>query len=182
MGTDSAPFGSTTKDSSDDAFIDRADIVQYIGLPSQDAVYEILRSCLLELMRTGIVEQLEVPSATAAKQPPTADILAAQEDLRRSVMVGSRLETMALRSQRLEMSGRSLRRLPVLAHARYIGLGLQPEQVATNAPVAMNGAGASRKTPVVSVRRTNPCPVELWLDAMDRVVASREVDRGRDAV
>jgi pachytene checkpoint protein 2 len=39
----------------DDAFLDRADIKQYIGLPTRAAIYEILRACVHELMRVGIV-------------------------------------------------------------------------------------------------------------------------------
>ena len=33
----------------------RADIKQYIGLPSARAIYQILRSCVVELMRVGII-------------------------------------------------------------------------------------------------------------------------------
>ncbi|OAV89200.1 hypothetical protein PTTG_08986 [Puccinia triticina 1-1 BBBD Race 1] len=39
----------------DDAFLDRADIKQYIGLPSPEAVYWILRTCLKELVQTKIL-------------------------------------------------------------------------------------------------------------------------------
>ena len=39
----------------DSAFVDRADIVQYIDLPPPDAIYVILRSCLLELVTKGVV-------------------------------------------------------------------------------------------------------------------------------
>ena len=35
------------------AFIDRADIKQYIGLPSQEAIYQIYYSCLIELMNVS---------------------------------------------------------------------------------------------------------------------------------
>jgi len=38
------------------AFVDRADIKAYIGPPSLHARYEILRSCLAELTRAGILE------------------------------------------------------------------------------------------------------------------------------
>jgi len=37
------------------AFVDRADIKQYVGPPSQGAIYQILHSCVQELNRTGIV-------------------------------------------------------------------------------------------------------------------------------
>ena len=40
---------------SDSAFVDRADIVQYIDLPPPEAIYIILRSCLLELVTKGVV-------------------------------------------------------------------------------------------------------------------------------
>ena len=39
----------------DTAFVDRADIVQYIDLPPRDAIYEILRTCLVELINKGVV-------------------------------------------------------------------------------------------------------------------------------
>jgi SpoVK/Ycf46/Vps4 family AAA+-type ATPase len=39
----------------DSAFVDRADIVQYVDLPSRDAIYEILRTCLCEIVTKGIV-------------------------------------------------------------------------------------------------------------------------------
>lgn len=39
----------------DSAFVDRADIVQYIDLPPREAIYEILRTCLSELIVKGIV-------------------------------------------------------------------------------------------------------------------------------
>ncbi|KAL1363847.1 hypothetical protein AAHE18_03G176300 [Arachis hypogaea] len=44
----------------DIAFVDRADIKAYIGPPTLQARYEILRSCLQELMRTGILTSLQV--------------------------------------------------------------------------------------------------------------------------
>lgn len=46
---------SNITDAIDIAFVDRADIKQFIGLPSHKARYEILRSCVFELMRVGIV-------------------------------------------------------------------------------------------------------------------------------
>ena len=44
----------------DIAFVDRADIKAYVGPPTLQARYEILRSCLQELMRTGILTSLQV--------------------------------------------------------------------------------------------------------------------------
>lgn len=42
---------------SDNAFVDRADITEYIDYPPPRAVYEILKSSLVELMRKGIVAE-----------------------------------------------------------------------------------------------------------------------------
>lgn len=39
----------------DTAFLDRADIVQYVDLPSREAIYEILRSALCEIILKEIV-------------------------------------------------------------------------------------------------------------------------------
>lgn len=44
----------------DIAFIDRADIKAYVGPPTIQARYEILRTCLQELLRTGIVSNFLV--------------------------------------------------------------------------------------------------------------------------
>jgi len=38
------------------AFVDRADIKQYIGHPSPRAVYAILSSCIKELMRAAVIK------------------------------------------------------------------------------------------------------------------------------
>jgi len=35
------------------AFVDRADIKQYVGLPSVQAIYKIYQSCILELKRVN---------------------------------------------------------------------------------------------------------------------------------
>ena len=37
------------------AFLDRVDIKQFIGNPSHEAIYQILRNSINELMRCGII-------------------------------------------------------------------------------------------------------------------------------
>lgn len=44
----------------DIAFVDRADIKAYVGPPTLQARYEILRSCLQELLRTGVLSNSQV--------------------------------------------------------------------------------------------------------------------------
>lgn len=42
----------------DSAFVDRADIIQYIGNPPREAIYEILRSSLCEFILRGLVQEV----------------------------------------------------------------------------------------------------------------------------
>jgi len=53
------------------------------------------------------------------------------------------------------MSGRALRRLPVLALARYIGIG----DVTFSQPSSSNPSGLSQGA-----------PVDIWLDGMEKAV------------
>ncbi|XP_062423962.1 pachytene checkpoint protein 2 homolog isoform X3 [Rhea pennata] len=95
----------------DMAFVDRADIKQYIGPPSAAAIFRIYLSCLEELMKCQIIY-------------PRQQLLT----LRELEMIGfiennvSRLSLVLKEiSRRSEgLSGRVLRKLPFLAHALYI--------------------------------------------------------------
>ncbi|KAI8604789.1 pachytene checkpoint protein 2 [Dissophora ornata] len=89
----------------DIAFIDRADIKMYIGLPSQKAIYSILKSSLEELQRAGIIQ----PQLYAHTQPDMESPWLSADH---------RLYTIAGFAE--GMSGRTIRKLPFLAHAGYI--------------------------------------------------------------
>ena len=62
------------------AFVDRADIKAYIGPPSAGARYEMLRGCVAELARVGIVvappllpwREVQVRVAASASVSPSA--------------------------------------------------------------------------------------------------------------
>ncbi|XP_013381834.1 pachytene checkpoint protein 2 homolog [Lingula anatina] len=93
------------------AFVDRADIKQYIGPPSPAAIYNIYQSCLNELMRSGIIS------------PPQQLIdMRALEVMRFSennaTKLSLRLRQIAIKSEGL--SGRTLRKIPFLSHAMYL--------------------------------------------------------------
>jgi pachytene checkpoint protein 2 len=77
----------------DTAFCDRADLMLFVGNPIQEARFEILRTCLIELQRVGLIE----------KEPDQAFV-----HLRRVSAASDGL------------SGRSLRRLPLQAHALHL--------------------------------------------------------------
>ena len=47
------------------AFVDRADIKQYIGPPGPQAVYTILLSCIVELCRVGLIAGGDAPCVFA---------------------------------------------------------------------------------------------------------------------
>ncbi|OTF78078.1 ATP binding protein, partial [Euroglyphus maynei] len=46
---------SNVSKSMDNAFVDRADIIQFVGLPSSQMVYEILRSSIMELIQSRVI-------------------------------------------------------------------------------------------------------------------------------
>lgn len=94
---------SNLSDSIDPAFLDRADIRQYIGLPGTEAVYRILSSCLAELMRVGLAQDEALVSFADAQHGG-----------------GMPHALAALAAACHGASGRALRRLPVLAHARHL--------------------------------------------------------------
>lgn len=95
----------------DVAFVDRADIKQYIGPPSAAAIFKIYLSCLEELMKCQIIY-------------PRQQLLT----LRELEMIGfiennvSKLSLLLSEISRKSegLSGRVLRKLPFLAHALYI--------------------------------------------------------------
>ncbi|KAH8999365.1 thyroid receptor-interacting protein 13 [Lactarius akahatsu] len=161
----------------DSAFVDRADIVQYIDLPPPEAIYVILRSCLIELVAKGVVAPVEVPSLDEARyfERTTVDVdpdhsTAASQGPRQ---IAVRLFRLSQKCREQKMSGRSLRRLPVLAQARYISLGYAPSPNFAVADLAgqkaVNGTKGSN-TPGPEGRGT---PVEVWLNAMEKVVESQ---------
>ncbi|GAA5821263.1 hypothetical protein JCM10212_004223 [Sporobolomyces blumeae] len=175
----------------DNAFVDRADIKQYIGLPPTAAVYWILQTCLNEIIRAGLIphvnladyksielhvssggfapshngmgsseavegtrengyRDVDLPSSSPASSP-SRPVLSRQE--RRDWDCSEKLLRLAEKCQGL--SGRTLRRLPVLAHARHISLA--------------HGATTSSGSASRSSRRKVP-KLEVWLDAMDKCV------------
>ena len=72
------------------------------------------------------------------------------------------------------MSGRSLRRLPVLAHARFIGgMATLPPRPHGDSRTHVNGVNGKLK------KAGGGTDVSLWLDAMDKVVVGQATERDR---
>lgn len=102
----------------DIAFVDRADIKAFVGPPTLQARYEILRSCLQELLRVGILSNLQgchhtvLPTYVASKEK--LNMIEMHELDCQSHLCKQLLEA----AEACEgLSGRSLRKLPFLAHA-----------------------------------------------------------------
>ncbi|CAE6433142.1 unnamed protein product [Rhizoctonia solani] len=144
---------SNLPDAIDSAYVDRADIVQYVGPPSRNAIYFILRSCVIELIRAGIIRAIEllpIAEACANEAQNRPDQPMQPEELR---VARASVMLLNLATKCVGKSGRSLRRLPVLAYARHMG-----------------SAGLGR----------GPSDIEVWLAAMERAID--EDSRGRDTV
>ncbi|KZS97522.1 P-loop containing nucleoside triphosphate hydrolase protein [Sistotremastrum niveocremeum HHB9708] len=168
----------------DSAFVDRADIVQFIDLPGRDAVFKILQSCLMELCSRGIVKPVTLPPLDDIRVPwvdsrmngtPEAEI---ESD--RALRIGRRLWALAETCK--GMSGRALRRLPVLAHAQYLGMGI-PFPSALPRPkkqdATVNGKSASKARSSASSKYSIHIEAEVWLDAMEKVVQNELLSKLR---
>ncbi|MCJ8745519.1 hypothetical protein PDJAM_G00131160 [Pangasius djambal] len=92
------------------AFVDRADIKQYIGLPSAQAIFNIYLSCLEELMKRQIIY-------------PRQQLLNLEEldtlDYIESEVTELSLHLQKIAEKSVGLSGRTLRKIPFLAHALY---------------------------------------------------------------
>ncbi|CAG2161930.1 unnamed protein product [Oppiella nova] len=92
------------------AFVDRADIKQYIGLPCVETIYEIYRSCIQELVRKSIVSCDE-------------SILSYSQLKRMAETLGTTFagnyKLLEIAEQSHSLSGRTLRKIPFLAIALY---------------------------------------------------------------
>jgi len=92
------------------AFVDRADIKQYIGPPSEEAIFTIYHSCITELKKRHIIARSNLPDL------PMLKMMGLQENKANSTSF--RLLEVARKSYGL--SGRTLRKLPFIAHAMFL--------------------------------------------------------------
>lgn len=150
----------------DSAFVDRADIIQYVDLPPREAIYEILRSSLCEFIKKGILQDTIVPALDRALyyfEESKANRSSATDTMlpNSPTDLASTLLALADKCRAQQLSGRALRRLPVLALARYIGIGVS----------------TSSTTSTLNNSRFQT-DVRLWLDAMKKVLDDRAADHG----
>lgn len=106
---------SNATEAVDDAFVDRADLKAYVGPPDTQARHCILKTCVEELLRTGIVHEDNVQECSSHSCCPNDDTTLAMKGATHTGNLHSLVATAALESN--GMSGRALRRLPFLAAA-----------------------------------------------------------------
>ncbi|XP_058803990.1 pachytene checkpoint protein 2 homolog [Phymastichus coffea] len=92
------------------AFVDRADIKQYISFPNEQAIYKIYSSCIKELMRTGFIELEEIQDLSYLK------MLGYEENSETK----HSLKLFELCRESRDFSGRILRKIPFLAQALFL--------------------------------------------------------------
>ncbi|XP_024522011.1 pachytene checkpoint protein 2 homolog [Selaginella moellendorffii] len=100
------------------AFVDRADIKAYIGPPTLEARYEILRSCMKELERTGLISSSA--NGSISETFVSYDTLLQSMNCSMPDILSNSLLQTAEAAEGL--SGRVLRKLPFLA---YAGMALE---------------------------------------------------------
>ncbi|KAG4207296.1 hypothetical protein ERO13_A03G057200v2 [Gossypium hirsutum] len=102
----------------DIAFVDRADIKAYVGPPTLQARYEILRSCLQELIRKGIISNIQGSSQYILSDYVTLKEKLKMHEIHEVQTTFHLCKQLAEAAEACEgLSGRTLRKLPFLAHA-----------------------------------------------------------------
>lgn len=102
------------------AFLDRADIVTFIGQPSVEAIYKIIASSIVELATKGVIHP---DSPEDGREDFNIDTIESYESFHdvqsfHHFTVGNIM--MQVCKEAFGLSGRTLRKLPFLAHALYI--------------------------------------------------------------
>ena len=96
------------------AFVDRADIKQYVGNPSQAAVYQIFHSCVSELTRAGVVMDTDTGSGCLSyRQLQLTGMETENTSNRNSLLLWK------VAAKCAGMSGRTIRKIAFLALALF---------------------------------------------------------------
>ena len=95
------------------AFVDRADIKQYVGNPSQAAVYQIFHSCVTELMRKGVVVDTSGSPCLSYRQLQLAGMEVENNATKNSLMLWR------VAAKCAGLSGRTIRKVAFLALALF---------------------------------------------------------------
>lgn len=107
------------------AFVDRADIKQYLGYPCVEAIYNIYCSCLTELIKSGILEDtemLEMPQKSGHKSEMLRINAMRLMEINQLNKDPSNNHARLMEISKLSegLTGRGLRKIPLLAHALHL--------------------------------------------------------------
>ena len=128
----------------DDAFVDRVDLKLEIGLPILRARYAILRTCLEELVRVGILVSADDPMTTEQTFADFADVMEEQSSNTEKNSESALLLECAKQAEGL--SGRSLRRLPLQAHSKCATLGIFGQDNKVSVPIFLKALSLAIET------------------------------------
>lgn len=90
------------------AFIDRADIKQFLNNPSVHAIYKVYQTCINELIKVNVIKDGILDPIEHIINNPKSNSQGTSQLLE-------------ICKKSMGLSGRSLRKIPFLAHALYLG-------------------------------------------------------------
>ncbi|XP_022198179.2 pachytene checkpoint protein 2 homolog [Nilaparvata lugens] len=96
----------------DCAFMDRADIKQYIGPPSKYGIYSIYKTCIDELFRAGMILSSDMHKLLPISVIRSHVFNGEGDDCTKRLL--------EISQDSVGLSGRALRKIPFLAYAHYI--------------------------------------------------------------
>lgn len=111
---------SNLTSSIDLAFLDRADIVTYISQPSVNAVYKIISSAIIELAAKGVIVPDNSEDGRDEFNIESISSFAKFQDLSKTPAFSNANVLEQICIEACGSSGRSLRKLPFLAHALFL--------------------------------------------------------------
>ncbi|CRL00089.1 CLUMA_CG013371, isoform A [Clunio marinus] len=104
---------SNLTSSIDHAFLDRADIVTHIVEPSLEAIYKIISSSIIELSEKELINNLKIDERENELKETFQDLQSSLPSATAELMI-------ELSKDSIGLSGRTLRKLPFLAHAIFL--------------------------------------------------------------
>ncbi|OWZ64058.1 hypothetical protein AYX14_02772 [Cryptococcus neoformans] len=149
---------SNLVDAIDEAFISRVDLLESVPLPPPRAIYSILSGCLKECITKRLIKRCRILDWKAAEEAQRERKFAGEVSVAekgkearevRERGVAASLADLAVRCHAIELSGRTLRKLPVIAHARHL---------------------SSSSSSTSSMGEYRSLKVERWIEAMHKVV------------
>lgn len=102
------------------AFLDRADIVTYIDQPSLNAVYKIISSEIIELAEKGVIIPDSPDDGRDEFNIETIAVFQNVNSLQKHQPFSNANILLQICKEAAGFSGRTLRKLPFLAHALYL--------------------------------------------------------------